>query len=486
MIKNKNNTSDALGAELAKGQRTLGKREKDYNSSKIIALFSGMSGLICNKIDELMGATSDRDRRNILAEEAYRVCQKYVRLQDYNQKDKSNQVVYVYDGTHWIQFDTQCFHDFLRKWAKQMGISKTLYCDERFMNDYYSRTMFMLKEKIMKTSDFGNIILNLQNGTLVIDDEGICDLREHNPEDFIQYVLPFAYDPEAQCPMFDKFLSEILPEEDVRKVVQEFFGYCLSRNLHLEKMLVLLGSGANGKSVLLNILREMLGGQNVSHVMLSDMENDQKRGILENKLANISSESGRQIPYAIVKTLVTGEPIVVKNVYSRPREITNYGKLVVSYNELPRLENTFALHRRLLLVECNTTISRDKADPNLSKKICEQEIAGVFNFALEGLKRLVENGDFSDSPTIEESLSKYRTKANITELFINKCCEKSNESFTPGKEVLEEYRRFYAEEAFDKRNMLGRSKFYDRLERDFTPLHKQRVTFFGLKLVAYE
>lgn len=104
-------------------------------------------------------------------------------------------------------------------------------------------------------------------------------LQRHDPRVCGAPFLPYAYDPLARCPLWQQTIQEIFPlhgEADRRQhIVQEFFGYCLLPWNHtLEKFAILLGSGANGKSVLLNVLRHMLGSENVSAVPLDALSSE--------------------------------------------------------------------------------------------------------------------------------------------------------------------------------------------------------------------
>src|SRR5690606_25477062 len=110
-------------------------------------------------------------------------------------------------------------------------------------------------------------LINLLNGTFEIE-ENRMGLRKPHREDFITYRLPFAYDEGAACPRFDAYLERVLPELSRRQILLEYLGYLFVRpsQLKLEKVLILFGGGANGKSVLFEIVQALLGGSdNVSH-----------------------------------------------------------------------------------------------------------------------------------------------------------------------------------------------------------------------------
>ena len=409
-----------------------------------------------------------------------------IHFQEFIEKRKGEQYPYIYVGTHWMPLDVQRLHDYINKWARKIGLPENFISDPDFMKKVYERVAFMLKEKYQENLFTGCTHINLMNGTLVVDTDGTSTLKPHDAADFIQYVLPYAYDPEARCDKFLKFLSEVLPDEQTRMVVQEFFGYILSKNLKLEKMLVLLGSGSNGKSVLMEILSALLGSINVSNVQLSDFDKDQNRAMLHNKLANISYESGHKLNHAIIKTAISGEPLSAKIVYEKTFSMHNYGKLIVSFNKLPRPEDTFAFMRRLIIIPFNVTISEQNADKQLAKKIIADELPGILNWALAGLARLTQNMVFTDSKECDKVLDDYRKECNSVEMFMDMCLAPLTDTTTRGSEIYNRYKDFCYDEQVPRYKIEGKQKFYAAIGKRFAEKRYRETPHFYAKLTDYE
>lgn len=460
-----------LTAELAKGQIFLARNAITHTSALPEVCLKNIGQRIEDKTAEITQALIDKKPQKeltlILAGEVVRASEGIINVPEFYARNKSEQETWIYIGTHWTKFNTQRLHDFLREWAKTMGLPESLITDEGFMHKFYTRVLFNLKNKKADVVNNTTTVLNLMNGTLEIDNDGNVKLRPHDKEDFIDYVLPYSYDADASYDLFQKYITDVLPEEDVRNVVQEYFGYILTRSLRLEKMLLLYGTGSNGKSVLLDCLLAMIGKGNASFVMLSDFDNDQKLASMNGKIVNVSYEAGDKLPAEKIKTAITGEPIMVKRLYKDPFPMSNYGKLVVSYNKLPKAENTWAFFRRLLLVKFNVTVNKEHDDKNLSEKLCNNEVAGILNWAIEGLQRLIKNGDFSDSPTIVNDLYEYKREADHVKIFIEDHLVKDENAEVKGSAVLQAYRKFCYEEEIDRKNVLGRNKFLKRLEQEF-------------------
>jgi hypothetical protein len=97
------------------------------------------------------------------------------------------------------------------------------------------------------------------------------ELRDHRKEDLFNYVLPYCFDPKAECPQWHKFLDRVLPEKESQQVLREFIDYCFMKDHRMEKMLLLYGGGLNGKSVTLEIIECLLGNYFGPIIILSGL-----------------------------------------------------------------------------------------------------------------------------------------------------------------------------------------------------------------------
>ena len=127
--------------------------------------------------------------------------------------------------------------------------------------------------------------LNLKNGLLAVESRV---LRPHSPDFLSSVQLPVAFDPEAGCPEWEKFVREVFPD-DAEELAWQLAAWLMLANGNLQKAILLLGEGANGKSTFLMALRLFLGRRNVSEVSLHRLESDRFAPVrLAGKLANIS------------------------------------------------------------------------------------------------------------------------------------------------------------------------------------------------------
>lgn len=253
--------------------------------------------------------------------------------------------------------------------------------------------------------------VNFLNCTLDLNTE---KPMPHSYYDYFRYVLPYAYNPNARCPMFMKYLDEVLPEKDAQNVLAEYIGWIFLPDLKLEKVLFLYGAGCNGKSVFVDIIEALLGRDNVSHESLSDMcgdSGDRSRANLAGKLLNTCSDvSPNAFSGDIFKRIASGEPISTRLLYKDVVTLTGYAKMMFCLNELPKTkDNSKGYFRRFLIVPFNVQIPKSRIDPKLAQKIISTELPGIMNWALEGRARLVRQQGFSDSPICDRELEKYRS-----------------------------------------------------------------------------
>ncbi len=354
--------------------------------------------------------------------------------------------VFLYNGEWWNGIEDHQFETFLGNSAEKMGVSK-------FMARLYTFREQLLRQFLSisdtpKQNESEKVMINLSNGTFEIDGTE-TRLRKPEKDDFMTYQLPFKYDKNAECPIFMDYLNTVLPDKEQQMIVAEYLGYLFIRPsvLKLEKSLILYGSGANGKSVLFEVVNALLGGsENVSNYSLQNLtnENGYYRAMLGNKLVNYASEINGKMDTAVFKQLVSGEPVDARLPYGDPFTITNYAKLIFNCNELPTaIENTNAFFRRFLIIPFNVTIPEEKQDKQLAQKIIKSELSGVLNWVLEGLERLLNQKNFTYSENADSILKRYKKESDTVELFLEEeGYEPANNEWISLTEIYNNYRLY--------------------------------------------
>jgi putative DNA primase/helicase len=298
----------------------------------------------------------------------------------------------------------------------------------------------------------GDVQINLQNGTLEIASRP--RLRAHRPEDFITYQLPYVYDLEATAPLFSRYLFEVLPDASAQRVLAEFLGYVFIKNgtLKLEKALLLYGPGANGKSVLFEVVKALLGNDNLSSYSLSSLTNESGyyRAEIANKLVNYASEINGNLEAARFKALVSGEPIEARRPYGQAFILEDYARLIFNTNELPRdVEHSLAYFRRFLIIPFNVVIPEARQDKELAKRIIATELPGVFNWVLEGLQRVLIQRNFSPCELADRELADFKKTSDSVLMFLEENGYKPHPTeIKVLKSLYQDYRAFCLEDGY--------------------------------------
>lgn len=378
-----------------------------------------------------------------------------------------HQYVYVYTGTHWEKIDSNDFKSFLRDVALKMGIEKFNAKYHRNTEEYLKQ--FFSNNHLPKTSiNLNQVSINLNNGTYDITaNEKI--LRPFNKADFLTYVLNFDFDPNAEAPLFEKYLDRVLPQQELQNVLAEYIGSLFIRNgndtLKLEKVLVLYGSGANGKSVLFEILMKLFGKDNVTSYTLEKLtdSNGYSRAQIENKILNYAPEISTRLDQTLFKQISSGEPIEARSPYKEPFIMENYAKIICNCNELPKdIEHNEGFFRRFMIIPFNVTIPVEEQDKNLHTKIVTTELSGIFNWVLSGLDRLLKNGKFTQSDIIDNIINEYKIESDSVALFIEDGFIKStNNGSYSLRDIYQLYRDYSLQNGYKPLNL---KNFRKRLE----------------------
>ena len=281
------------------------------------------------------------------------------------------------------------------------------------------RTMVEMPEPPLELVCVANGIVDLTTGKMM----------PHSPDYFFRSKLPAAFDPEAKCPKFEKFLSEILDGNDAL-TIQEMFGYCLYRSYPIAAIFMHVGSGSNGKSTLLSVLRRWLGEKNVAtYTMQSLIEDRFAVANLRGKLANIFPDlSDAHIFHtAMLKAITGNDAITARQMHVQKAEsFISYAKLIYSTNRPPVIDDpSNAMWRRIIEVDYRHTFVENASwqDTLIREMTTPEEMSGILNWAIEGLRRLVQQRQFSNAAELEERRKAYLKKAKSTFAFIQDAIE---------------------------------------------------------------
>ena len=246
------------------------------------------------------------------------------------------------------------------------------------------------------------------NGIFTIGDLSFDDKFETDA--VLTYQMKFNYDPDAGCPIFEKALARMFPDdtEAVLAVVQEMFGYTFLYNASpADTLFYLYGGGRNGKSILSFVLRELHGEENVAGVSLAGLSERFNLSALVGKRICICPENAQAklLDTSIIKALTGRDTVKVEEKYATPTGMVFHTKIIVNSNHYLRTDDdSTGFWERIQTIGFYVTFLSSKEiakrsksryyrkrDTKLEMKL-KQELPGIFNWAMKGLQRLRANG----------------------------------------------------------------------------------------------
>jgi putative DNA primase/helicase len=319
--------------------------------------------------------------------------------------------------------------------------------------------------------------VNLANGMLNLYS---MELVDHDPSFLSTIRIPIAYDVNATCPEFLTFLSDVFEEDEERiRLVQELLGYCFWPEIRIQKAFIFIGFGSNGKSVLAEVIRHLVGIENVSNVAMNDLGGSFGMESLPDKLVNISTENefDRKFNTQNFKMLTGGDAVNVKRKYKNSINIKLFAKAIVLLNRMMDSDDmSNGYFRRLQIIPFNKVYRELKSgqtredgvsymDKTLTDRLLK-ELPGILIFALEGLSRLIKNDfNLTESKVCEKALEDYRTRMNPVAEYFNEKIFVQEGHLTLRSSLKEDFDKWAFENGLDNLKSVNTGKFLDLFRR---------------------
>ena len=314
-----------------------------------------------------------------------------------------NEQCYVYKDGYYQRAEREIDKEMIRLYKRSRRSQRAEVLD-------YIKILTATKASDIPLQEY---IINLKNGRLDVRTNKLLDF---DPEVIDFARIPVTYDPNAYSADLDKMLNKVFKHDrEVIDLFEEMVGYILIKNARFRKGFLLYGSGSNGKSTVLNLLKKFIGEENLSTVELKKLSDPFLTAELEHKLANIGDDiDPKEITdTGTIKKLFTGESMTVQRKYQDPFILKNYAKMIFSCNQLPRiLDKSQGMYSRLMLIPFTATFSADDEDfdPFIEDKVTTDEaLSYLLNIGLRGLRRLLHNNKFTEPKVVIDALEEYKT-----------------------------------------------------------------------------
>lgn len=352
-------------------------------------------------------------------------------------------------------------------------------------------TKFVRSKQVKKDEemDADDTLINLRNGTYSLD---LHALLTHQPGHYITTQLPFDYDPQATCPNWRRYLETTFVDRtgqtdpELIAFIQEAMGYSLTTDIKHHATFWCYGEGANGKGVLFYILERLAGDSAIPfNVDLLHREQYQLADLAGKRIALCpEAETSGVVEDAIIKALVAGDSLQVRQIRREPFTLRPTVKLWWSMNKLPTITDTsVGMWRRLRLIPFNADFeNRDRAKriDNLRELLLD-ELPGIFNWAMEGLARLQVYKTFTHVRQIEEMTATYRRESNTIAAFVEETCD-TDRSYNAGSQVIyTRYKEWCTDNGYKPYNVRNFKTEMERLGYYYRRANVARI-FDGLRL----
>jgi P4 family phage/plasmid primase-like protien len=292
-----------------------------------------------------------------------------------------------------------------------------------YISDLRELNTWLKMEDGRQTTDDGTITISFMNGLLIFSNSSnASEFVKHTPKYFSLARLPYNYDKNAQCPRWQAFLDDVMQGDSQRiKLLQEWAGYLLTNTLQFQKFMLLAGEGGNGKTVFTTMQEKMVGEENACHVPLARFGESFALSPTLGKMLNTSSESSHRIDELVetaLKSYTSGDRMTFDRKFREPLNTHPTAKVMMSTNQLPNFtDKSNGVWRRLLFVPFDKCVPTDEQNPELVRELTA-ELPGIFNWAYQGLRKLMADGQFIEPERCKEAISEYRRDTNPAKVFL--------------------------------------------------------------------
>jgi len=309
---------------------------------------------------------------------------------------------------------------------------------------------------------------------------------------FITSTLPYNFDPRAKCPIWRWFVNDVFnSDEESIALLQEWFGYNMIFSNHMEQMIFLFGVPGSGKSTTIDVLRAMLGPDRCCAINVETFTNQFGLAPMVGKYAAIISESQAVQRTHAQKVLekikqITGQDIVsIRRLYKEAFDAKLFCKITYVGNELPRFDDEpGALFRRFnLLYYANNYFKSPRIPDRTLKTKLLQELPGIALWALDGLQRLLTNGDFTRPSVSTEHIDDCKRLASPLQTMLTDWCELKPGAFVPVNDVYDLHRAIYQEAGIQPMNRIW---FGRKMKDACSEVYKHDRKVNGVRCVVYE
>lgn len=426
--------------------------------------------------DEDVADLTDREKAACVWEIAHEHKDIHVRVR------RDNGTLWAYDGGIWKPEGERALRHAAQQALGRMNYGENVLTELKAQARADPRVEVEAGEFRLSPGEIAveNGLVDLEAAADSARDDALRDLR---PEDYALAQLPVEYDPDADAGEWKQFVGEVVEPEKIQ-AVQEYVGYTLHRGgMPFSKALLLVGSGSNGKTTFLNVVRALLGPEYTTTKPVHKFDEDNHVADLYGALANIDADlsegSLSSEGIATFKRLVGGDSISARKLYEDAFTFEPTAKHLYACNQVPDVstyvsDHDIAFWRRWIVVEFPNYFPPGERDPDLEDRLTADEtLSGILNWAVEGWGRLHERDGFTNVESHDETRQRWQSWGESVEQFIADCVE--NDPDADRISTGDAYTRYQAWCRDQTTDPVGRRRFTDTLKQENVGYGRHRI-----------
>lgn len=350
----------------------------------------------------------------------------------------------VWDGCRWATDDTLAIDRYLKATIRALPAEAATIAEPEARDAFLKWAMACESKKaheaalrlamgeegvpiVPRQLDADPWLLNVQNGTI---DLRTGQLRPHRRSDLISKVCPVDYHADADAPLWDSILRRFLVSDDIISWVDRLLGYVITGVIRQHVLPVWFGTGANGKSTILNTLLDVLGddyGMKAPPDLLlargGDNHPTERASLFGKRLVvAIETEDGRRFNESMVKELTGGDRITARRMREDFWSFSPSHKLILATNHRPGVKGgDNGIWRRLKMIDFRVSLRPEEQDTSIPDRL-RDEAPGILARCVRNCL-IWQNSGFPSVASIEQATAEYREDEDVLKGFIEDCCE---------------------------------------------------------------
>jgi len=365
---------------------------------------------------------------------------------------------WVYSGKCWQQVTDDVIKKNLLETAKDCVPSGT------DLESTMRKAFQLTKAKCAKNGDWLGLaaaprpIINVDNGELHIRSDGSWELLDHNPDNRMTYVLPVSYDPDAECPEYDRAIRQVMCHDDeLLRHFEEVAGYLIQPRRYEKNYFMFYGQrGNNGKSKVKDLICQLIGNTNVLSVKLDKFgggNHDNASLVGKMLLVDDDMKKGIKLDDGLLKTISELKLLTANPKGKATYQFMSYAAVLMCTNHWPMTTDlTKAMISRANIIPFNAYFDEhaDTTDKELFTRIAENELSGVLNRFLEGFRRMKRRGRWLYPEACNETKKDWLLHTNNLFQFVDIYMEDDDDSYIDSPSLRDVYLQWCAMEGINR------------------------------------